>query len=116
MKLATDLTPAQKAARTRRMNKAMIAKDEMIAPEYTAWVEALDKFCPPRDSVIDALEQKRDAAIAKIEAEFKKEREAVMESFDNLMKPTHDALDQARNEAWEIYKDEILGNFEVEAN
>lgn len=107
----TDLTPAEKAARTRRMNKAMIAKDEMIAPEYNAWVKALDRFCPPRDSVIDALEQKRAEAIAKIEAEFKIEREAVMESFNNLMKPTSDALDQARDKAWEIYKDEILGNF-----
>lgn len=106
-----ELTPAQKAARTRRMTKAVIAKDEMIAPEYNAWVAALDSFCPPRDSVIDALEQKRDEAIAKIQAQFKEEYDSVMESFNNLMKPTSDALEQARNKAWEIYKDEILGNF-----
>lgn len=111
MNTTTKLTTAEKAARTRRINKAVIAKDEMIAPQYNAWVKALDKFCPPRDSVIDALEQKRDAAIAKIQAQFKEEYDAVMESFNNLMKPTHDALDQARDKAWEIYKDEILGNF-----
>lgn len=108
-------TPAQKAARTRRSNKADAAYNAMYAFEYSQWVEALDKFCPPRDSVIDALEKKRDEAIAKIQAQFKEEYDAVMESFNNLMKPTDDALNQKRDEAWEIYKDEILGNFEVEA-
>ena len=111
MNTATDLTSAQKAARTRRINKAWIAKDEMVANEYNAWVKALDSFCPPRDSVIDSLEKKRDEAIAKIQAEFKKEYDAVMESFNNLMKPTNDALEQARNKAWEIWKDDCLGNF-----
>jgi len=111
MNTATNLTPAEKAARTRRTNKAWIAKDEMVAPEYTAWVKALDRFCPPRDSVIDALEKKRDEAIAKIQAEFEQEYNTVMESFNNLMKPTSDALDQARSKAWEIWKDDCLGNF-----
>jgi len=50
---ATDLTPAQKAARTRAMKKADQAYEEMIAPEYTQWVEALDRLCPPRDAVIE---------------------------------------------------------------
>jgi len=111
----TELTPAQKAARTRRSNKADAAYNAMYAFEYSQWVEALDKFCPPRDSVIDALEKKRDEAIAKIQAQFKEEYDAVMESFNNLMKPTSDALNQKRDKAWEIYKNEILGNFEVEA-
>ncbi len=111
-----ELTPAQKAARTRRSNKADAAYNAMYAFEYSQWVEALDKFCPPRDSVIDALEKKRDEAIAKIQAQFKEEYDAVMESFNNLMKPTSDVLNQKRDKAWEIYKDEILGNFEVEAN
>jgi hypothetical protein len=111
MNTATKLTPAEKAARTRRINKAWIAKDEMVASEYNAWVKALDSFCPPRDSVIDALEKKRDEAIAKIQAEFEQEYNAVMESFNNLMKPTSDALDQARSKAWEIWKDDCLGNF-----
>ena len=107
----SELTPAQKAARTRRSNKADAAYNAMYAFEYSQWVEALDKFCPPRDSVIDALEKKRDEAIAKIQAQFKEEYDAVMESFNNLMKPTSDALDQARSKAWEIWKDDCLGNF-----
>ena len=111
MNTETNLTPAEKAARTRRINKAWIAKDEMVASEYNAWVKALDSFCPPRDSVIDALEKKRDEAIAKIQAEFEQEYNAVMESFNNLMKPTNDALDQARAKAWEIWGNDCLGKF-----
>jgi len=42
---------------------------------------------------------------------FEQEYNAVMESFNNLMKPTSDALDQARSKAWEIWKDDCLGNF-----
>lgn len=109
MTTTTDLTPAQKAQRTRSMKKANAAYEEMVAPTYTQWVEALDRFCPPRDAVIDALETKRDAAIAAIQAEYKKEYDAVMQSFDNLMKPTQDALDKARDNAWEIHKDGIMG-------
>ena len=110
MNTTTDLTPAQKAQRTRAMNKANAAYEEMVAPTYKQWVEALDRFCPPRDAVIDGLEAKRDAAIALITAEFQKEYDAVMESFNNLMKPTQDALDEARDNAWEIHKDGIMGN------
>lgn len=108
MTTTTDLTPAQKAQRTRLIRKANSAYEEMIAPEYTQWVEALDRFCPSRDAVIDSLQIKRDAAIALIEAEYEKEYNAVMESFNNLMKPTQDALDKARDNAWEIYKDQIV--------
>lgn len=109
MNTTADLTPAQKAARTRSMKKADQAYEEMIAPEYTKWVEALHRFCPPRDAVIETLQSKRDAAIAKIEAEYQKEYDAVMESFNNLMKPTQDALDQARDNAWKIHKNAMLG-------
>jgi predicted P-loop ATPase/GTPase len=105
---ATDLTPAQKAARTRLAKKAEQAYEEMIAPEYTQWVEALDRLCPPRDAVIEALQKSRDEAIAKIEADYQKGYDAVMESYNNLMKPTQDALDQARDKAWEMHKNAML--------
>jgi hypothetical protein len=113
MTTTTDLTPAQKAQRTRSMKKANAAYEEMIAPAYQQWVEALDRFVPPRDAVIDGLETKRDAAIALITAEFQKEYDAVMESYNNLMKPTQDVLDEARNNAWEIHKDGIMGKGSV---
>ena len=98
------------------MNKANADYDAMVAPKYAKWVEALDRFCPPRNAIIDGLEQKRAEAIAMIEAEYQKEYDAVMESFNNLMKPTQDALDQIRDKSWEIYGDSIMGkNFKVGA-
>ena len=104
-----ELTPAQKAARTRSQRKANAAYEEMVAPTYTKWVEALDRFCPARDAVIAELDAKRDAAIAKIQAEHEKEYNAVMEAFIKDMKPTQDALDAVRHSAWEIHKDGIMG-------
>jgi hypothetical protein len=107
--MTTTFTPAEKANRTRSMKKADAAYEAMIEPTYTKWVEALNSFCPARDAVIAELDAKRDAAIAKIEAEHEKEYNAVMEAFIKDMKPTQDALDEARNSAWEIYKDGIMG-------
>jgi len=104
-----ELTSAQKAARTRSMNKADRAYEEMFAIQYKEWVDALNRFCPPRDAVIDALQAKRDEAIAKIEMEYQKEYETVMESFNNLMKPTDDALASGRENAWAIYGKAIMG-------
>jgi hypothetical protein len=103
------LTPAQKAARTRAMNKANAAYEEMVAPAYTKWVEALDRFCPIRDAYIAKLEAKRDEAIAEINRQFEEDYAIQMAQYNHMMKPTQDALDEARKNAWEIHKDGIMG-------
>jgi hypothetical protein len=103
------LTPAQKAARTRAMNKANAAYEEMIAPAYSKWVEALDRNAPIRDGYIAKLEAKRDAAIAEINRQFEEDYAIQMAQFNHMMKPTQDVLDEARKNAWEIHKDGIMG-------
>lgn len=110
MNTTTDLTPAQKAQRTRAKNKAKAAYEEMIAPAYSKWVEALDRNAPIRDGYIAKLETKRDAAIAEINRQFEEDYAIQMTQFNHMMKPTQDALDEARNNAWEIHKDGIMGN------
>ena len=104
-----ELTPAQKATRTRAMKKADAAYEEMIAPEYTKWVEALDKYAPIRDAYIAKLEAKRDAAIAEINRQFEEDYAIQMAQFNHMMKSTDDALELARKNAWAIYGPAVVG-------
>ena len=104
-----QLTPSQKAALTRSANKANIAYDEMVAPEYTKWVNALDRFCPIRDAYIAKLQAKRDEAIAEINRQYEEDYAIQMAQFNHMMKPTQDALDEARANAWAIYGPAIVG-------
>jgi hypothetical protein len=109
MTTSTDLTPAQKAQRTRSMKKAHAAYEEMIAPEYKAWIEALDRFSPIRDAYIAKLQAKRDAAIVEINRQYEEDYAIQMAQYNHMMKPTDDALEIARSNAWEIHKDAIMG-------
>ena len=104
-----QLTSAQKAARTRSMKKADAAYEEMIAPEYTKWVEALDRNVPIRDAYIAKLEAKRDEAIAEINRQYEEDYAIQMAQFNHMMKPTDDALELARKNAWAIYGLAIVG-------
>jgi len=108
-KKVSTLTSAQKAARTRSMNKASAAYEEMIAPEYTKWVEALDQYAPIRDTYIAKLEAKRDAAIAEINRQYEEDYAIQMAQFNHMMKSTDDALELARENAWAIYGPAIVG-------
>ena len=103
-----ELTPAQKAACTRASKKADAAYEEMIAPAYSKWVEALDRFSPIRDAYIAKLQAKRDEAIAEINRQYEEDYAIQMAQYNHMMKPTDDALDTARKNAWAIYKDEIM--------
>ena len=105
-----ELTPAQKAQRTRSQNKANAAYEEMIASAYTKWVAALDRNAPIRDAYIDKLQAKRDAAIAEINRQYEEDYAIQMAQFDHMMKPTDDALELARKNAWDIWGQAIVGN------
>lgn len=98
-----ELTKSQKAKITRAHNKAIAIYEETFKPQQLAWEEALDTFCPARDADIDQYKAERDAAIAKINAEFEAKYEARMQKFRMDMKPTQSALDKARDAAWAIY-------------
>jgi hypothetical protein len=107
--LEKELTPAEKARRTRAQKKADAAYEEMVAPAYTKWVEALDRNCPIRDAYIAKLEAKRDAAIAEINRQFEEDYAIQMAQYNHMMKPTQDVLDEARANAWTMHKDAIMG-------
>ena len=104
-----ELTPAEKARRTRAQKKADAAYEEMVAPAYTKWVEALDRFCPIRDAYIAKLEAKRDEAIAEINRQFEEDYAIQMAQYNHMMKPTQDVLDEARANAWAMHKNAIMG-------
>jgi len=107
----TQLTPAEKARRTRAANKANAAYEEMVAPAYAKWLEALDRFSPIRDAYIAKLEAKRDEAIAEINRQFEEDYALQMAQYNHMMKPTQDVLDEARANAWAIHKDTIMGKY-----
>jgi hypothetical protein len=98
-----ELTPAQKAQRTRTHKKAYAIMDKSVEPQYKEWEAALDRFCPIRDAYIAKLQEKRDAAIAEINRQYEEDYAIQMAQFDHMMKPTQDAYDNARKEAWAIY-------------
>lgn len=98
-----ELTSAQKAQRTRAHKKAYAIMDQSVEPQQKAWEAALEIFCPIRDAQIAELQAKRDAAIAEINRQYEEDYAVEMAKFEQLMKPTHDAYDKARKEAWAVY-------------
>jgi len=98
-----DLTPAQKAKRTRAHKKAYAIMDQAVEPQYKKWEAALNRFAPIRDRYIDQLQAERDAAIAEINRKYEEQYAIQMAQFEHMMKPTQDAYDKARKEAWAVY-------------
>jgi hypothetical protein len=97
-------TPAEKAAATRKHNKANAAYDAHMAPFDAAYYGFAETLYPERNGKIAAAEARLEEA----KLQFEREREAIMAEFDLAMQP-HDAIrDAARKEAWAIY-DEIAG-------
>ena len=97
-------TPAEKAAATRRHNKANAAYDAHMAPFDAAYYGFAETLYPERSAKFAAAEAKLEQA----KLQFEKEREAIMAEFEKAMEP-HDVIrDAARKEAWDIYN-EIAG-------
>lgn len=99
----SDLTPAQKAKRTRLHKKAYAIMDQTVAPQYKEWEAALERNCPIRDRYIAKLQAERDAAIAEINRKYEEDYAIQMAQFEHMMKPTQEAYDKAREEAWAVY-------------
>ena len=101
--MTENLTPAEKAKRTRLHKKAYAIMDQTVAPQYKEWEAALNRFAPIRDRYIDQLQAERDAAIAEINRKYEEQYAIQMAQFEHMMKPTQEAYDKAREEAWAIY-------------
>jgi hypothetical protein len=98
-----NLTPAEKAKRTRLHKKAYAVMVQSVEPQYKEWEKALDRNCPIRDRYIAKLKAERDAAIAEINRKYQEDYEIQMAQFHHMMKPAQDAYDKAREEAWVVY-------------
>ena len=98
-----NLTPAEKAKRTRLHKKAYAIMAAAVEPQYTKWEEALIRNIPIRDRYIANLEAERDAAIAEINRKYEEQYAIQIAQFEHMMKPTQDAYEKAREEAWVVY-------------
>jgi hypothetical protein len=101
--MTQDLTSAQKAKRTRLHKKAYAFMDQAVQPQYKEWEAALDRNCPIRDRYIAKLQAERDAAIAEINRKYEEDYAIQMAQFEHMMKPTQEAYDKAREQAWAGY-------------
>jgi len=101
--MTQDLTASQKAKRTRLHKKAYAIMDQTVAPPYEKWEAALDRNCAIRDRYIAKLQAERDAAIAEINRKYEEDYAIQIAQFEHMMKPTQDAYDKAREEAWVVY-------------
>jgi hypothetical protein len=97
-------TPAEKAAATRKHNKANAAYDAHMTPFDAAYYGFAETLYPERNAKIAAAEARLEEA----KLQFEREREAIMAEFDLAMQPHDEIRDAARKEAWAIY-DEIAG-------
>jgi hypothetical protein len=95
-------TPAEKAAATRKRNKAYATYEASMAPFDAAYYGFAETLYPERNAKFAAAEAKLEQA----KSQYIKEWEEIMAEFDKAMEP-HDAIrDAARKEAWAIYSDE----------
>ncbi len=107
--MAQNLTASQKAKRTRLHKKAYAIMDQSVAPQYKEWEAALNRNCPIRDRYIAKLQSERDAAIAEINRKYEEDYAIQIAQFEHMMKPTQDAYDKAREEAWAVYSTTMRG-------
>ena len=107
MKLATNFTPAQKAARTRFDNKAWAKIDAATEESGKKYGELVDAFCPERDVIIDKIEAERNALIAEITQKYQVQIDAVMDQYNKIFDPVIEKKHQQFVVAYEIYKQEM---------
>lgn len=65
-------SPAEKAAQTRRYNKAWTAHQERIVPTEEVFRKVLDARCPERDAKLEQARLRFDLECQEIVAEFEK--------------------------------------------
>jgi hypothetical protein len=95
-------TPAQKAAQTRRYNKAYTAHEERIAPSEAAFKKVLDEQCPKRDAKIAAAEARLEQA----RLIFERECQEIQSEFESLIESDSKIRDAAHDKSYEIFHQE----------
>jgi hypothetical protein len=104
--LDQDMTPAQKAARTRAMNKIWAEYEMRIQPSNDAFYAFAETLYPERDRIIDEAEAERDRVIAEAEAKCQAIRDLAMAKFEKIMEPLEAERTAIRKVAYEIVKTE----------
>ena len=110
-----DMTPAQKAAQTRAVNKAWAKYDEHCKPANDAYYAFAETLYPERNRIIDEAEAQRDLIIAEAEAKCQAIWDAEMAKFDKAMETLEIERTTKRHEAFAILKEETA-QFEIWSN
>ena len=92
-------TPAEKAAATRRYNKAYAAHEERIAPSEAAFKKVLDEQCPKRDAKIAQAEARLEQA----RLIFERERQQIQSEFELLIESDSQMRDAAHDQSWNVF-------------
>jgi hypothetical protein len=115
MNTATDLTPAQKAARTRFDNKAWARIDAATEEAEKEYGDLIDSLCPERDAIMDKIEAERDAAIVVITKKYEVQLDAVRDQYNKIFDPVTEKKNQQFSAAYAIYKKE-MAEFDAKQN
>jgi hypothetical protein len=91
-----EMTPAQKAKRTKLERKYWAEYDQAIEPLNKDYYSFCETLYPERNAKIDAAEAKMNQIIADAQAEFKATKEQIMDEFESH--PEVLRLDQVRKE------------------
>ena len=102
--LKRDMTPAQKAALTKAMNKIWEDHYKRCEPTDNAFYAFAETLYPERDRIIDEAEAERDRVIAEAEAKFQAIRDAEMAKFEKAMETLDAERTLARHASLEIVK------------
>ena len=113
--LNMDMTPAQKAARTRAIKKAWAKYDEHMKPIDDAYYAFAETLYPERNRIIDEAYAEKERVIAEAEAKCQAIRDAEMAKFDKAMETLEIERTTKRHEAFAILKEETA-QFEIWSN
>ena len=100
--LDRDMTPAQKAARTRAINKIWEEHEKRTQPTDDAFYAFAETLYPERNRIIDEAEAERDRIIAEAEAQYQAKRDAEMAKFEKAMEVLEAERTKVRQASLEI--------------
>ena len=106
IKLDMDMTPAEKAQRTRAINKAWAEYELLTKPSNDAYYAFAETLYPERNRIIAEAEAERDRLIAEAEAKCQAIRDAEMAKFEKAMEVLEAERTAIRHAAYEIVRTE----------